>query len=57
MEIKNILPRSTPRLEKHLGYWLRRVSNAVSGEFARALQEKQISVAEWVLLSVLSERG
>ncbi|MGO4211372.1 MarR family winged helix-turn-helix transcriptional regulator [Terriglobus sp. 2YAB30_2] len=45
------------QLESHLGYWLRRVSNAVSGSFARALQEKQTSVAEWVLLRELYERG
>src|SRR5271155_2589216 len=45
------------QLESHLGYWLRRVSNAVSGTFARALQEKQTSVAEWVLLRELHERG
>jgi DNA-binding MarR family transcriptional regulator len=44
-------------LEAHLGYWLRRVSNAVSGAFSRALQEKQTSVAEWVLLRELHERG
>jgi DNA-binding MarR family transcriptional regulator len=44
--------RSTvgPDLESHLGYWLRRVSNHVSGAFARALQTKHISVAEWVLM-------
>jgi DNA-binding MarR family transcriptional regulator len=45
------------KLEDHLGYQLRRISNAVSGEFARALQAKQTSVAEWVLLRLLSERG
>jgi DNA-binding MarR family transcriptional regulator len=44
-------------LESHLGYWLRRVSNAVSGAFSRSLQEKQTSVAEWVLLRELHERG
>ncbi len=44
-------------LESHLGYWLRRVSNAVSGAFSRALHEKQTSVAEWVLLRELHERG
>ena len=42
-------------LESHLGYWLRRVSNAVSGAFARALQDSQTSVAEWVLLSQLQK--
>src|ERR1700761_8037666 len=43
-------------LESHLGYWLRRVSNAVSGGFSRALQAKQTSVAEWVLLRELYKR-
>ena len=49
--------RDIPDLEAHLGYWLRRVSNAVSGAFARALQGKQTSVAEWVLLCELRKRG
>ena len=39
-----------PDLEAHLGYWLRHVSNHVSGAFAQALQERQVSVAEWVAL-------
>src|SRR5579875_3698410 len=46
-----------PGLESHLGYWLRRVSNAVSGAFSHALQRQQTSVAEWVLLRELHERG
>ena len=46
-----------PKLKSHLGYCLRRVSNALSGAFARALQEEQTSVAEWVLLRELQERG
>lgn len=46
-----------PKLESHLGYGLRRVSNAVSGSFARALSEKQTSVAEWVLMRELHDRG
>lgn len=37
-------------LEDHLGYWLRYVSNHVSGAFAQALQARQVSVAEWVAL-------
>jgi DNA-binding MarR family transcriptional regulator len=45
-----------PPLEAHLGYWLRRVSNAVSASFSRSLQEKQTSVAEWVLLRHLHDR-
>jgi DNA-binding MarR family transcriptional regulator len=43
-------------LEVHLGYWLRLVSNRVSGTFARLLQERQLSVAEWVALNQI-ERG
>ena len=39
-----------PDLEDHLGYWLRTVSNHVSGAFAQALQVRQASVAEWVAL-------
>jgi DNA-binding MarR family transcriptional regulator len=48
--------KHVPELESHLGYWLRRVSNAVSGEFSRALQGKQTSVAEWVILRELYKR-
>jgi DNA-binding MarR family transcriptional regulator len=40
-----------PVLETHLGYWLRLVSNHISGAFARALQEQGLSVAEWVALN------
>lgn len=44
--------RTTERpLEAHLGYWLRLVSNHVSGRFANALQARQLSVAEWVALN------
>jgi len=41
------------QLEKHLGYWLRLVSNQVSAAFARALQERGVSLAEWVVLAHL----
>jgi len=41
---------AAPGLESHLGYWLRRVSNHVSGAFARALQTQHTSVAEWVVM-------
>ena len=40
----------TSGIESHLGYWLRRVSNHVSGAFARALETKHASVAEWVVI-------
>ncbi len=55
MEAVSAVSRGTGKLEVHLGYWLRRVSNAVSGGFGRALQAEQTSVAEWVVMSVLSE--
>jgi DNA-binding MarR family transcriptional regulator len=56
METKSKTKRSISGLESHLGYWLRRVSNTVSGEFARSLYARQASVAEWVLLRHLYER-
>jgi len=56
METISKAKRSISRLESHLGYWLRRVSNTVSGEFARSLNARQTSVAEWVLLRHLYER-
>lgn len=57
METTTVNQGSAPKLESHLGYWLRRVSNAVSGSFSRALNEKRTSVAEWVLLRELHDRG
>ena len=47
---------AAPKLESHLGSWLRRVSNQVSGAFARALQARHTSVAEWVVMCQLQER-
>lgn len=47
---------TVPDLQAHLGYWLRRVSNHVSGAFARDLQARQTSVAEWVALRHIHER-
>jgi DNA-binding MarR family transcriptional regulator len=41
-------------LEAHLGYWLRLVSNEVSHAFERALQGRDISVAEWVAMNQLA---
>ena len=57
METKYIIKPPVSKLESHLGYLLRRVSNAVSGEFARAMHTKQTSVAEWVLLRHLYDGG
>lgn len=40
-------------LEDHLGYWLRRVSNHVSGAFTTALAGEGLSLAEWVVLRLM----
>ena len=48
--MSDTLAYPVPELEAHLGYWLRHVSNHVSGAFARSLQDCQVSVAEWVAL-------
>ncbi|STX29705.1 transcriptional regulator, MarR family [Legionella beliardensis] len=40
-------------LENHLGYWLRCLSNFVSGSFAEKLATLHISVAQWVVLRTL----
>ncbi len=41
------------RLEDHVGYWIRFVSNHVSASFARRLEKLDISVSEWVVLRQL----
>ncbi len=44
-----------PALTDHLGYWLRLVSNHVSHRFARLLDAKGVTVAEWVVLRELHD--
>lgn len=41
-------------LEDHLGYWLRFVSNHVSGSFREGLAEYDVTVAEWVALRTIA---
>ena len=48
--LPSIPSTAAPDLESHLGYWLRRVSNHISAAFARALQIRHTSVAEWVVM-------
>jgi DNA-binding MarR family transcriptional regulator len=43
-------------LRKHVGYWLRCLSNLVSGTFAEKLAAKHITVAQWVVLRTLYDR-
>jgi MarR family transcriptional regulator, lower aerobic nicotinate degradation pathway regulator len=45
--------QQVPDLTDHLGYWMRQVSNHVSNSFARKLEGKGVTTAEWVLLRVL----
>ena len=40
-------------LEGHLGYWLRKLSNQLSGAFAARAEKYGVSVAGWVVLQVL----
>jgi DNA-binding MarR family transcriptional regulator len=40
-------------IERHIGYWLRRVSAHVQGAYARTLQTRHTSVAEWVVLCLI----
>src|SRR5580698_988746 len=43
-------------LHKHVGYWMRCLSNLVSSTFAEKLAAKDISVAQWVVLRTLYDR-
>ena len=46
--------QTTPSpLEAHLGFWLRFVSNHVSVRFQQLLEEKGVTVTEWVALRTL----
>ncbi|WP_129791233.1 MarR family winged helix-turn-helix transcriptional regulator [Sphingosinicella sp. CPCC 101087] len=44
-------------LERHVGYWLRFVSNHVSHEFSRRVSAQGVTVAEWVVLRALLDRS
>ncbi|ESQ75864.1 MarR family winged helix-turn-helix transcriptional regulator [Asticcacaulis sp. AC402] len=44
-------------LTRHLGYWLRFVSNHVSHAFAQKVEARGVTVAEWVVLRELLENG
>lgn len=50
--MKNARPSSlaVSDLKKHVGFWLRFVSNHVSHAFARKLQASGVTVAEWVVM-------
>ena len=48
---------SASPLTAHLGYWLRFVSNHVSHAFALKVEAHGVTVAEWVVLRELYDRG
>ena len=45
------------RLETHLGYWLRFVSNHVSHAFMQKVEARGVTVAEWAVLREMLEAG
>jgi DNA-binding MarR family transcriptional regulator len=49
--------KSASHLEDHAGYWLRYVSNHVSHAFAQRIEAQGVTVAEWVLLREMLDRG
>ena len=44
-------------LEKHVGYWLRFVSNHVSHGFMQKVEAKGVTVAEWAVMREMLEAG
>jgi DNA-binding MarR family transcriptional regulator len=51
------LKHAPSTLETHLGYWLRLVSNHVSHGFRLKLEQRGVTVAEWVVLRKLLDLG
>ncbi len=45
------------RLDAHVGFWLRFVSNHVSAEFRKAVEAQGVSLSEWVALRQLFDAG
>lgn len=53
----NAKTQNVSQLEDHVGYWLRTVSNQISGSFKKKLEAKKTTVAEWVVLRLLYDCG
>jgi DNA-binding MarR family transcriptional regulator len=47
------MPKTPAALPDHMGYWLRKLSNAVSSAFAARLAAHDVSVPQWVVLRIL----
>jgi len=50
------MPKTPSALPDHLGYWLRKLSNAVSASFAARLALHDVTVPQWVVLRVLFDQ-
>ena len=53
---KTTAKKSAAPLEAHLGFWLRFVSNHVSARFQKLLEERGVTVTEWVALRTLLDQ-
>ncbi len=51
------MPKQPSALPDHLGYWLRKLSNAVSSAFAGRLARHDVSVPQWVVLRILFDHA
>ena len=54
--MKHPKPLVASSLEAHLGFWLRYVSNQVSAQFQKMLEDQGTTVTEWVALRALFDR-
>lgn len=45
--------KSVSALDSHVGFWLRYVSNYVSGRFEKSVEAAGVSISEWVALRTL----
>ena len=50
-------PSAPAPLDAHIGFWLRFVSNHVSGRFQKLLEQRKITVTEWVALRTMFDRA
>lgn len=46
-------PVKVSEIESHLGFWLRFVSNYVSANFQKKVEENGVSISEWMVLRYL----
>lgn len=53
----NITTKPPCALDDHLGFWLRFVSNHVSGRFEKLIAAHGLTVTEWVALRTLYNKA